>query len=227
MKRVIIILFFFVRVVTYVMGQPFLAQAKSEDCYRSIVETNRVVKELDVKNKRDLSRPVYFTYVFSNKCGFPTVDVYCRENSPLLLHDGKYNAMFYLGYCSMEGDTTLFYTDFQDFWPNGVAEHYVKGFALIRDTLFDNYLYRMSAGYVKWYERTDDGAVHHYKISKKGKLKKISAKKCSKVSKWYIQTYRVTPPPCPPPALPDASLLNKWRQKNRIRRFNNYWGIKE
>jgi len=225
MKKAILILFLSIKTVLFVLGQPYLAQSKTTDCYNTIVEKNIEARSLANMKSQNLDCPTYFTYIFSNKCGFPTVDIYCRENSPHLLHDKFNNQMYYLGYCCINGDTTIFYTDISDFWPNGVAESFVKTFELIRDTIFDHYQYRTSSGNVMWYERTDDGPVYHYKIKKNGKFKRISKKKSSKLSKWYIQTYRVTPPPCPPPALPKANIFSKMRQKNRIKRYNKYWGV--
>lgn len=181
------------------LGQPYLEKSKFEDRYVAVLETNSYVTSyLDSRRKYDTSKKKYFTYVFSNSSGIPMVAIYQTHGEPLLLHDWELNKIYYLRYTVIEKDTILFYTDIFDFYPNGVAEDFIKGFEVFNDSIFDKYYYPLH-----WYEGgLDDPPYLTFKIKRSGRLVKVDRKKFLKKSKWYKKTYSNIPPPPPPPKIP-------------------------
>lgn len=193
MKRYLIICFL-THLSILTMGQPHLEKSQFDDRFEAVIEANNYVSTLIVSRKK-VSK--YYTYMFSNSSGTPMVAVYLTFETPYLMHDWENNKQYYLGYTVIERDTILFYSDIFDFYPNGVAEDYIKGFNITHDSIFDKYYYPHH-----WYDGgLDDPPCLTFKVKKNGHLSKVDKKQFFKKSKWYIKTYRNTSPPPPPPKL--------------------------
>ncbi|MBO4752957.1 MAG: hypothetical protein J5543_00020 [Bacteroidales bacterium] len=196
MKRYLIICLF-VHLSIQVMGQPYLEKSQFDDRFAAVIETNNYVFSL-IGSRKKASTSNFYTYMFSNSSGTPMVAVYLTFGEPYLMHDWENNKQYYLGYTVIERDTILFYSDIFDFYPNGVAEDYLKGFNITNDSTFDNYYHPHH-----WYEAgLDDPPYKTFKIKRNGRLSIVDKKQFFKKSKWYIKTYRNTSPPPPPPKLP-------------------------
>lgn len=176
-------------------SRTYLSKSNIEIRCQEIEKVIRAVKNVSKEVGPNIES-AYFTCVFSNKSGMPLLVIYYSGTKPYLLHDWESNKMFFLGYKPVQGDTILFYSDIFDFYPNGIAEDYLKGMDVRRDSIFDKYYYPNH-----WYNSGfDELRSFTYKVNRNGTLRKKNNKYQYRLSKWYKKTYYRSDfiPPSPP-----------------------------